>query len=104
MGTPESANPTVLTVLGQKYAFATASLMLGLASFISLLGLEKALLAVIFGYLALRREPGPALTQRRDWARVGLGLGLTALVGLPLLLLLFRDRLAVLLDALQKLP
>ncbi len=37
------------TVLGQKYAYATISLILGLACFINLAGLEKALLAVIFG-------------------------------------------------------
>ena len=37
------------TVLGQKYAYATISLILGIACFINLAGLEKALLAVIFG-------------------------------------------------------
>jgi hypothetical protein len=101
METPESTNPAIL---GQKYAFATASLMLGLASFVSLLGLEKALLAVVFGYLALKSEPKPALSQRRDWARVGVGLGVAMLVFVPTLLLLFRERLALLIDALQKLP
>jgi hypothetical protein len=44
------------TILGQKYAFATASLILGISSFVSLLGLEKAILAIVFGWLALRRD------------------------------------------------
>lgn len=92
------------SALGQKFAFATASLVLGLACFVNLLGLEKAILAVIFGVLALRRSPPPALDQRRGWAWIGVGLGATSLLAVPTFLLLFRDRLAVLLDALQKLP
>lgn len=95
---------TTPAVLGQKYAFATASLLLGLASFVSLLGLEKALLALAFGYLALKQAPAPALVERRAWARVGVALGAAMLVFVPTLLLVFRDRFAVLLDALQKLP
>jgi hypothetical protein len=62
-------------VLGRKYAFATASLLLGIASFISLLGLEKGILAVIFGMLALRAQPLPALAPRRSWAKTGVALG-----------------------------
>ena len=51
-------------ILGQKYAYATISLILALACFINLAGLEKALLAVIFGWMALKSIPSPAL--RRD--------------------------------------
>lgn len=95
---------TAPAVLGQKYAFATASLLLGLASFVSLLGLEKALLALAFGYLALRQTPGPALVERRAWARVGVALGAAMLIVVPTLLFVFRERLAGLLDTFQKLP
>ena len=42
-------------VLGQKYAFATAALLLGIISFISMLGVEKAVLAIVFGWLAMSR-------------------------------------------------
>ena len=62
-------------VLGQKYAFATASLLLGIASFLSLLGLEKGILAVIFGVLALKAQPLPLLAARRAWAKTGVVLG-----------------------------
>jgi hypothetical protein len=62
-------------VLGQKYAFATASLLLGIASFISLLGLEKGILAVIFGWLAIKDHPLPSLAKHRAWAKAGLALG-----------------------------
>ena len=53
-------------ILGQKYAYATISLVLGLACFINLAGLEKALLAVIFGWLALKSTPAPALKARLE--------------------------------------
>lgn len=46
-------------VLGQKYAYATISLILGLACFINLAGMEKAVLAVIFGWMALKATPAP---------------------------------------------
>lgn len=100
----ETRDPNSSAILGQKYAYATASLLLGLTCFVSLLGMEKALLALVFGLLALRREPGPALIQRRGWARLGVGLGAAMLVFVPAMLLVFRERLAALIDALQKLP
>ena len=70
-------------VLGQKYAYATISLILGLACFINLAGLEKALLAVIFAWLALKATPGPVLKARRVWAKTGLSLGVAMLVVVP---------------------
>jgi hypothetical protein len=58
------------TILGQKYAFATASLILGISSFVSLLGLEKAILAIVFGWLALRATPAP-IAARHPAGRAG---------------------------------
>ncbi len=84
-------------VLGQKYAFATASLMLGIASFINLLGLEKALLAITFGWLALKGLPHPALTLRRGWAKAGVVAGVVQVLLLGLVLILARDRISQLL-------
>lgn len=90
-------------VLGQKYAFATISLILGLACFINLAGLEKAVLAVIFGWLALKSTPAPVLKARRVWAKIGVALGLTVLVVIPTIILLNLDRLRVIVEALMKL-
>jgi hypothetical protein len=73
-------------VLGQKYAFATASLILGLLCFVNLAGLEKAVLAIVFGVLALRRRPAPVLVQRRTWARTGVALGVAVIVLVPSLI------------------
>ena len=73
-------------VLGQKYAYATASLILSLLCFVNLAGLEKAVLAIVFGVLALRRRPAPALVQRRAWAMTGIAMGAGMIVLVPALI------------------
>jgi hypothetical protein len=73
-------------VLGQKYAYATASLTLSLLCFVNLAGLEKAVIAIVFGVLALRRQPAPALAQRRAWAMTGIALGAGMIVLVPALI------------------
>ena len=90
-------------ILGQKYAYATISLVLGLACFINLAGLEKALLAVIFGWLALKSRPAPALKTRRLWAKIGVVLGTLVLIAIPTIIILNLDRLRVIVEALMKL-
>ncbi len=90
-------------VLGQKYAYATISLVLGIACFINLAGMEKAVLAVIFAWLALKSTPAPILKVRRVWAQIGLVLGISVLIVIPTIIILNLDRLRVIVDALMKL-
>jgi hypothetical protein len=73
-------------VLGQKYAYATVSLILGLLCFVNLAGLEKAVMAIVFGMLALRMRPTPPLDQRRVWAKAGVALGATVIILVPALI------------------
>jgi hypothetical protein len=80
-------------VLGQKYAYATAALMLGIASFVNLLGMEKAILAIIFARLALKSEPPPSLRNRREWGQAGLVLGVLQVVVISVLIIIFRNEL-----------
>jgi hypothetical protein len=89
-------------ILGQKYAFATASLVLGIFCFVNLLGLEKPILAVIFGWLALRAHPGPKLKAHRVWAQVGVALGVITLIIVPLIIIINFDRLREIIDVLSK--
>jgi hypothetical protein len=89
-------------VLGQKYAYATASLILGISCFVSLLGMEKAILAIIFARLALKSTPAPALRERRAWAQAGIVLGSIVLVTVPTLLIVFFDRIREFVDLLEK--
>ena len=90
-------------VLGQKYAFATASLILGISCFVSLLGMEKAILAIVFAWLALRTKPEPVLREHRMWAKAGLVLGILPFIIVPVILILNYDRVLEILDALSKL-
>ena len=90
-------------ILGQKYAFATASLILGICCFINLLGLEKPILAIVFGWLALRQTPGPPLKDHRVWAKTGVVLGTIVLIVVPTLIILNFDRLREFVEVLSKL-
>ena len=90
-------------ILGQKYAFATASLILGICSFVNLLGLEKPILAIVFGWLALRTKPAPQLIAHRVWAKAGVTLGVIILIVVPTLIILNFDRLREFVDVLSKL-
>lgn len=90
-------------ILGQKYAFATVSLILGIFSYVNLLGLEKPILAIVFGWLALRSQPGPQLTEHRVWAKAGVALATTVLIALPLIILLNLQHIRELIALLSKL-
>jgi len=90
-------------ILGQKYAFATAALILGICSFVNLLGLEKPILAIIFGWLALRTKPAPQLTEHRVWAKTGVVLGTIVLIAVPVLIILNYNELREFIQILSKL-
>jgi hypothetical protein len=90
-------------ILGQKYAFATASLILGICSFVNLLGLEKPLLAIVFGWLALRTKPAPQLTEHRVWAKAGVMLGTIILIVVPVLIILNFNQLREFIQILSRL-
>jgi hypothetical protein len=89
------------TVLGQKYAYATAALLCGISCFVQLLGIERAILAIAFAVLALRKSPPPALSVRRGFAVAGLALGCLAVIAVPVVLVLFSDRFPALIEALR---
>lgn len=82
---PINTDPNA-NVLGQKYAFATASLIMGIACYVNLLGLEKAALAILFAWLALRTRPAPVLGDHRGWAQTGLVLGASLWIMIPTVL------------------
>jgi hypothetical protein len=68
-----------------------------------LLGLEKAILAIIFSWLALRANPTPALKEHRLWAKTGLVLGILPLIILPTILILNFDRVREIVECFLKL-
>jgi hypothetical protein len=96
-------NDSSAYVLGQKYAFATASLIMGIASYVNLLGMEKGAVAILFAWLALRSSPGPVLAERRRWAQTGLALGAALWIIVAVLLAWKWDRVSDFLLRLQDL-
>jgi|SRR6185369_17842318 len=90
-------------ILGQKYAYATISLILGISCFVNLLGMEKGILAIVFGWMALKARPLPLLQDRRMWAKAGLALGSALLILVPLIVVLKFDELRQVMQALQHL-
>ncbi|MBN1346395.1 MAG: hypothetical protein JXQ73_27150 [Phycisphaerae bacterium] len=77
-------------IVGQRLAFAAVSLTLGICSFISLLGMEKAALAIVFGVLATRGR-GARPTMRLAFARLGMALGALYITLLVVLMIAFRE-------------
>jgi len=90
-------------VLGQKYAYATAALWLGIISCIHAFGIEKAILAIVFAWLALRSRPEPHLQDRRVWAKVGLILGIIQFIIVPTVVIWKFDMFQQLIAALEQL-
>jgi hypothetical protein len=88
-------------VLGQRYTLATMALVLAILSFLNLAGMEKAIVAMVFAFMALKGSPPPALTERRGWARFAVGLAATHIVLVTTIILLNLDRLAKVYEVLQ---
>ena len=61
-------------------AFAVARLVIGLLSFIQVIGIEKAAVAIIFGWLALRRTKPGGPEQGRNLAIFGIILGVVYII------------------------
>ena len=99
MNTIETQN---YTILGQKYAYATVSLLLGIFCFVNLAGMEKAMLAIVFGWLALRGKPAPELKEHRLWAQIGVILGSLVLIIVPIVIILNFERLREFIEILSK--
>lgn len=87
-------------VLGARRAYATAALLAGISCFVQLLGVERAILAIGFAWLALRASPAPRLDVGRGRAKAGLALGVLAIAAVIGFVALYGGRLQAALDAL----
>jgi len=86
---------------GRRTGIGIAALAIGITTYLSLLGAEKAVLAVVLGVLALRGEPHGTLARRLGIASVVLGS--VFIVTIPVLLVVFWDRVAEFVSILSKL-
>jgi hypothetical protein len=78
-------------------------LVLAILCYVNLAGLEKAIVAIIFAWLALKDTPAPRLSERRLWAKIAIALAAFVLIFVPTLIILNLDRLRGMIDALAKL-
>ena len=62
------------------YPYAVASMLLGIISYIQLLGIERAILAIVFGVIALRKIKESAGLSGEKYAYWGIGLGIVYMV------------------------
>jgi hypothetical protein len=99
----ENSNCVRTFVQGQRVAFAAASLTMGIVSCIHVLGAEKGILAVVFGWLALKGKDGLREGAQRTWAIVGIVLGSIMIILVPLMVTVFWPKLKVIVEALEKL-
>jgi hypothetical protein len=86
---------------GVRAGLATSALAVACVAFINLLGVEKPLLAFVLAAMAVRGGVAPASVRSR--ARMAAFLGGGQLILLGILLVVFHERLAALVSALEKL-
>src|SRR5687768_1481588 len=86
---------------GRRAGFGVAALILSFVTFVSLLGAEKAILAIVLGVLAQRgAQPG---SQARRFGRAAVGIGVLFLLTVAVVLIVFWDKIGELVAALEKL-
>lgn len=86
---------------GRQAGLGTAALALSIVSFISLLGLEKAILAAVLGLAAWRGAAAGTQGKKRGWLAVIIAGGYAVFFGV--MILIYHDKFAVLIRMLQQL-
>ena len=82
--------------------FAIASLVIGILSFISLAGMEKAIAAIIFGALAMKRMERSNQSAGKNLATAGVILGIFSIVLSVSLIVKFWPKIQKQIDQIQK--
>jgi hypothetical protein len=86
---------------GRRIGFGVSALALSLVAFLSLLGTEKAILAIVLGVLALRGGAGGTLAKRLGIFAISIASLFIATVGV--VLVVFWDKVVELVHALEAL-
>jgi hypothetical protein len=86
---------------GRRVGYGVSALALGLVTFLSLLGTEKAILAMALGFLAVRGSASSPLSRRLGSAAIMLGVVFLLTVGV--VLVVFWDQAVEFVRLLQQL-
>lgn len=84
-----------------KSEFAIASLVMGIVSFIQIFNIEKPLVAVIFGILALKKIKIKPQLQGKNLAIAGIILGIISIVATTILTIKFLPQLQQMMQNMQ---
>jgi len=99
---PQSESPSLAAFeQGRRSGFATAALAVALVSFLSLLGVEKAILAIALAFVSLRSnatDPGCRRTSL-----LAIALAALFILSVIVLLAIFHDKLLQMVRLLQQL-
>lgn len=82
--------------------FAIASLVVGITSFISLAGMEKAIVAIVFGALALKRMERETQLIGKKLATAGIILGIFSIIATTVFIVKFLPKIQQRMMQLQK--
>jgi len=85
---------------GRQAGLAVAAVATSAVAFVSLLGIEKAILAIVLAVLALHGAASKSRTRRL--AFIAIGLGVLYALTFAVMILLFRDKLGELIHLLQQ--
>jgi hypothetical protein len=86
---------------GRRVGFGISALVLSLVGFLSLLGAEKAILAIVLGALAIRGSGQGALARRLGV--IAICLGIVYLLTIVVVLIVFRGQVLEFVQMLHKL-
>ncbi len=101
MATGERKEMTDAFCAGRRVGFGISALVLSLVGFLSLLGAEKAILAIVLGALAIRGSGHGTLARRLGI--IAICLGAVFLLTVAVVLVVYWDRILDAIQMLQKL-
>lgn len=93
--------PDDLYIAGRRDGFGIAAIVIAIVTFVSLLGIEKAVVAAVLGALAMQTAPQGSRARRLGGA--ALILAITFEVMFIVLIIVFREQVGTLIAALEAL-
>ena len=82
--------------------FATASLVLGIMQFVHIFNVEKALLAIIFGIVALRKISASQELNGKSRAIAGVVLGMVGVVVTIVMTIIFWPKMQTMMEQMRQ--
>ena len=77
---------------GRRVGFGISALVLSIVAYLSMLGFEKAILAIVLGVLALKGTENKTITKRLGI--ISICLGVLFIITAIVMLIIFRDKVA----------